>query len=453
MQFEEPTDRLLAAHLAAAQRAARAPSVAAGVLADGALAWSGAAGRIDGRPDGEPASPATQYRIGSITKTFTAVLALRLVQDGLVALTDPIGDHLPELADTLPGVRISELLTHGAGLPAETDGDWWERSPGRTWAQLLPSIRQIHRPGRRFHYSNSGFAVLGELASRLRGPSWSALVQSQIVGPLGMTHTSYDPGPNAAPGLAVHPYADLLHDEPATDTLAMAPAGQLWSTVGDLAKFATFLARGNADVLGDELRREMQVPALINDAPGESWSRAYGFGLDIVNRDGVRYIGHGGSMPGHQAVIRVDPETGDGVVLLVNNTAGLGIDPLGLLDLARRHSPRRTPEWTAAAPADRATAAALTGTWFWGPRPHTVTSHGDGTLRLLPVGGNGRGSSFVPAADGAWVGVDEYFAGERLTALPSPQEPTHLDVAGFRFSRTPYDPRADIPGGTGDGWR
>ncbi|NNG40051.1 beta-lactamase family protein [Flexivirga sp. ID2601S] len=453
MQFDDATTRLLDARLAAAQRASRAPSVVAGVIADGALAWTGAAGRIDGRPDGETASAATQYRIGSITKTFTAVLTLRLVQDGLVGLTDPIGEHLPELAGALPGVRVSELLTHGAGLPAETDGDWWERSAGRTWEQLVPSIRLIHRPGRRFHYSNSGFAVLGELASRLRGVSWSELVQSQITGPLGMTDTSYGPGTTAAPGLAVHPYADLLHEEPATDTLAMAPAGQLWSTIGDLARFALFLARGNPAVLDDGLRREMQIPTLVNDEPGENWSRAYGFGLDIVNRDGTRYVGHGGSMPGHQAALRIDPETGDGAVLLVNNTAGIGLDAIGLLQLARQHQPRTGTPWTASPAPDPAAANALTGTWFWGPRPHTLTVAGDGTLRLAPERGNGRGSTFAPAGDGDWIGLDEYFAGERLTALPSPQDPTHLDVAGFRFSRTPYDPGADIPGGTGQGWR
>ena len=441
---------LFDARLAEAQRTSRAPSAAAAVIGDGEVVWSGAVGHTNGRADGETATTATQYRIGSITKTFTAVLTLRLVDDGIVSLTDPVAQHLPELADRIPGVRVSELLTHGSGLPAETEGAWWERSHGRTWEQLQESIRLVHRPGRRFHYSNVGFAVAGELVARLRGGSWWDRLQVEVLQPLRLRDTTYAPTAFAAPGLAVHPYADLLHDEPATDTLAMAPAGQLWSTVHDLAVFAKFLARGDHRVLSDELRREMQIPALINDDPGASYTRAYGFGLDIVNEQGRRFIGHGGSMPGHQSALRIDPVTGDGAVQLVNNTAGLALDSLRLVRELREHSPRVDPAWTAAPRA--AETADLVGTWFWGPRPHLLTHEGT-SLRLAPLEG-GRGSRFAPDSGGGWLGLDEYFAGERLTVHREPGgAPAYLDLGSFRFTRTPYDPAGDIPGGAGTGWR
>lgn len=450
MALDSCLTQLFDARLAAAQRTSRAPSATAAVIADGEIAWSGAVGHKGGRSDSEIATTATQYRIGSITKTFTAVLTLRLVDDGLMTLTDPVAQHLPEVAHRLRGVRVSELLTHGAGLPAETEGAWWERSTGRTWAELLPSIHLVHRPGRRFHYSNVGFAVAGELVARLRGGSWWECLQDQILRPLGLHDTTYAPTDTAAPGLAVHPYADLLHDEPATDTLAMAPAGQLWSTVHDLAVFAGFLARGDERVLSDELRREMQLPALINDEPGASYTRAYGFGLDIVNHSGQRFIGHGGSMPGHQSALRIDPDTGDGVVHLVNSTAGLALDDLGLVRELRARSPRVDPVWT----ADTAAGDAIdvVGTWFWGPRAHQLTQEGD-RLRLAPVDG-GRGSRFAPDGTGGWVGLDEYFAGERLSVHRGDDgAPAYLDLGSFRFSRTPYDPAGDIPGGAGTGWR
>jgi CubicO group peptidase (beta-lactamase class C family) len=449
MALDAHTAHLLDARLAEAQRTSRAPSAAAAVVADGEVVWSGAIGCTNGRPDGEKATAATQYRIGSITKTFTAVLTLRLVDERLVALTDPIARHLPELAERLPGVRVSELLTHGAGLPAETEGAWWERSPGRTWEELQPSIRLLHRPGRRFHYSNVGFAVAGELVARLRQSTWWDCLQREVLQPLGLRDTTYAPTDAAASGLAVHPYADLLHDEPPTDTLAMAPAGQLWSTVHDLAAFATFLVRGNPQVLSDELRAEMQLPALVNDEPGAAYTRAYGFGLDIVNAGGQRFIGHGGSMPGHQSALRIDPETGDGAVQLVNSTAGLDLDPLELVRELRRSVPVGRAAWTAR--GDMQTLGLL-GTWFWGPRPHLLTQEPDG-LRLAPVG-SGRGSRFVPDDAGGWIGLDEYFAGERLTVHRSADgAPAYLDLGSFRFSRTPYDPAGDIPGGTGNGWR
>lgn len=450
MALHPDLTHLFDARLAASQRTTRAPSAAAAVIANGEVVWSGAVGHIDGRADGETATTATQYRIGSITKTFTAVLTLRLVDDGLVALTDPIMRHLPELADRLPGVRVSELLTHGAGLPAETEGAWWERSHGRSWEELRTSIRAIHRPGRRFHYSNVGFAVAGELVARLRHSTWWERLQAEVLQPLALHDTTYAPTAAAAPGLAVHPYAGLLHDEPATDTLAMAPAGQLWSTVHDLSAFATFLARGDERVLSDELRREMQIPALIDDEPGAPYTRAYGFGLDIVNHHGQRFIGHGGSMPGHQSALRIDPETGDGAVQLVNSTAGLGLDSLQLVRELRERSPRIDEAWTADPSA--ADTADLVGTWFWGPRPHLLTREGT-MLRLAPVAG-GRGSRFAPDTDGSWLGLDEYFAGERLTVHRHPGgAPAYLDLGSFRFTRAPYDPAGDIPGGAGTGWR
>ncbi|MFC6708056.1 serine hydrolase domain-containing protein [Flexivirga alba] len=370
MALDAHLTHLFDARLAEAQRTSRAPSAVAAVIGDGEVVWSGAAGNIDGHANGEKATTATQYRIGSITKTFTAVLTLRLVDDGLIDLTDPIAKHLPELADKLQGVRVSELLTHGAGLPAETEGAWWERSHGRTWDELQSSIHAIHRPGRRFHYSNVGFAVAGELVARLRNSTWWDRMHEEVLQPLGLHDTTYAPTAKAAPGLAVHPYADLLHDEPNTDTKAMAPAGQLWSTVHDLAAFAVFLARGNKQVLSDDLRREMQIPALINDDPGTAYTRAYGFGLDIINSGGRRFIGHGGSMPGHQSSLKIDPETGDGVVELVNSTAGLTLDTIGLVRELREH--HIGAGWTAKSPTPD--VVDIVGTWFWGPRPHVLTA-------------------------------------------------------------------------------
>lgn len=450
MPLDAHLTHLLDARLAEAQRTSRAPSAAAAVIADAEVVWSGAVGNTDGRQGGEKATTATQYRIGSITKTFTAVLALRLVDDGLVELTDPIAKHLPELADRLPGVRVSELLTHGAGLPAETEGAWWERSHGRNWDELQSSIRLVHRPGRRFHYSNVGFAIAGELVARLRHSTWWERMHQEVLQPLGLTDTTYEPTQKAAPGLAVHPYSEMLHDEPATDTKAMAPAGQLWSTVHDLAAFAKFLAQGDKRVLSDELRHEMRIPALVNDDPGTAYTRAYGFGLDIINSGGQRFVGHGGSMPGHQSSLRIDPETGDGAVQLVNSTAGLSLDTIGLVRTFREHSPDIAPGWTADTPAPD--VVDIVGTWFWGPRPHLLTAEGN-QLRLAPVEG-GRGSRFASDGAGSWTGMDEYFAGERLTVHHGDDgAATYLDLGSFRFTRTPYDPSGDIPGGTGTGWR
>lgn len=437
------TDLLLRTELLNRQRRHRTPSVALALLRDGEVAWSDAVGHLDGRADGTLATTQTPYRIGSITKTFVAATVMQLVRDDLVSLDDPITDHLPELDDSLRTVSLGSLLNHSSGLHAETDGPWWERSDGVIWEQLLPSIRRAHRVGARFHYSNVGYAVAGEIVARQRNCSWFEAVRQRILAPLGMTRTSYDRPGDAAPGWAVHPHTDLLHAEPTHDSRAMAPAGQLWSTVLDLAVWARFLARGSSEVLPDELRLQMHVPGVVDDTPGAPWTRAYGLGLDVYNRSGRRFIGHGGSMPGYLAALRIDPDTGDGFTLLTNTTGNLDLD-LGydLLEMLDESLPRDVQPWTA---TGSATELDVTGTWFWGPREHVATVH-EGVLDLRPTR-SGRGSRFVTHPDAGWVGLDEYYAGEPLTHHRAADGTDYLDLGSFRLTRTPYHEASDIPGG------
>ncbi len=122
--------------LAQEQAEARLPSLVAGLARDGILLWWGAQGS-GGLADGKPASVSTQYRIGSISKTFTAVMVMRLRDEDELGLNDMVGQHLPELSD-LP-VTLGQLLSHTSGLRAEPRGPWWERTPGVPFADLVSS--------------------------------------------------------------------------------------------------------------------------------------------------------------------------------------------------------------------------------------------------------------------------------------------------------------------------
>ena len=122
--------------LALEQAEARLPSLVAGLARNGTLLWWGAQGS-GGLADGKPASVSTQYRIGSISKTFTAVMVMRLRDEGELGLNDMVGQHLPELSD-LP-VTLGQLLSHTSGLRAEPRGSWWERTPGVPFADLVSS--------------------------------------------------------------------------------------------------------------------------------------------------------------------------------------------------------------------------------------------------------------------------------------------------------------------------
>ena len=144
----------------------------AALVRDGDLVWTGSAGDAPARPLD------TQYRIGSITKTITAVLVLQLVRDGRLGLDDPVSSVLGDagLAGTpLARTTLRGLLAHHAGLPSEPVGDWWERSPGLTWDELVAAnagARPVFPARQQFHYSNLAYALLGEAVARVHGSPW-----------------------------------------------------------------------------------------------------------------------------------------------------------------------------------------------------------------------------------------------------------------------------------------
>jgi CubicO group peptidase (beta-lactamase class C family) len=445
-EVEPATARRLSQRLATEQSTGRLPSVAAGLVRHGRLVWADAVGTLDGRAGGTPATVGTQYRIGSITKTFVGVEVLRLRDEGRLDLSDPLSAVLPETTSTAFGhVTVAQLLSHTSGLQAETDGPWWERTAGGDWEALLASRPQLRfRPGARFHYSNVGYAALGEVCARLRGVPWLDAIRAGLLEPLGMTSTSPRPAGGAALGWGVHPRADLLHVEPEHDAGALAPAGQLWSTVEDLASWAAFLAGATGDLLSPDTLEEMCRPIAVNDVPNAPWTGAHGLGWQVWNIEGVRHAGHGGSMPGFLAGLRVDLATGDGCVVLANATSGMSPTLVGdLLGLLAEHEPVPPEPWSA--DAEQSRGLDLVGDWYWGTTAYTLRLARDGHL-VLGEPGVQRGSRFRPT-DTGWVGLDGYHEGEPLAVVRDEQgRVSHLDIASFRFSRSPYDPASDVPG-------
>jgi CubicO group peptidase (beta-lactamase class C family) len=431
------TARTLLARTARVQRDGRAPSLVAGVVRDGGLAWS--AGR------GDVAEPHTdvQYRLGSISKTVTAVVVMRLRDEGRLGLDDPLDAHVP--GTPLGDRSVGQLLSHLAGASSESPGGWWERVPGGPLADLaLGGDDVVLGEARRFHYSNLGFGLLGELVARLRGRPWDDVAADEVLAPLGMTRTTPRPSGRAAQGYAVHPWADVVLPEPEHHAGVMAAAGQLWATLDDLARFAVFLLGDTGDVLSPDTLEEMAVPAGV-DPSSPGWS-GYGLGLQVLRVDGRTLTGHGGSMPGFLAGVLVDREEGTGGVSLANTTSGLDVLVPGLLADLRAAEPRVPAPWR---PSEPPVPLDHLGIWYWGPAPHVLRAVAGGLLHLGPLAGrSGRASRFRAQEDGTWVGLDGYHAGETLRIAPD-----HLDLGTFVFTREPYDPAAPVPGGVDErGW-
>lgn len=440
------TRRALDDRLARGQVEGRAPSMAAGVLRGRTLVWSGGRGSVEGA---EPTAD-TQYRIGSITKTFVAVLVLRLRDEGLVDLSAPLETYLP---GTSAGDRtVRQLLSHTAGLVAETPPPWWERTPGRVRPELADVLGEhplAHPPGLRFHYSNVGFALLGALVAQVRGRPWAEVLAEEVLAPLGMTRTTTAPVAPHARGWAVHPWADVLLPEPTHDAGLMAPAGQLWSTVADLTQFGALLVAGNERVLSARAVAEMREP-LVPTADGSG----YGMGLQL--RQGSRpLVGHGGSMPGFLAGLDCAVEEDLAVVVFANATSGpdLGTVAADLVGLVADAEPRRPRAWAPLAEVDP-DLLALTGPWYWGAAPLALRLQPDRHLELVGLSGRGRESRFRPEADGTWTGLDDYYAGERLRVVRDASgQVSALDLGSFVLTREPYPSSGVVPGGVDPaGW-
>ena len=240
---------------------------------------------------------------------MTAVLVMQLRDAGALSLTDPLERHLP---GTAYGDRtLGELLSHSAGLPAEPPGAWWERVDGGGLEQLRAGLDRLlaseapFAPGETYHYSNLAYGLLGAVVAQVGGGSWWEQLGERVLTPLGMLRTSYDPFDPHAQGWSTDPWTGQPAREPHTDTGAMAPAGQLWSTVMDLSTLADVLIGGHRGVLRPETLDEMCTPR--SGTARDGLALAYGLGVRLFPGGSGTLVGHTGSMPGFQAALRGRP--------------------------------------------------------------------------------------------------------------------------------------------------
>jgi CubicO group peptidase (beta-lactamase class C family) len=343
-----------------------------------------------GNPE-HPLGPGSRFRIGSVTKTFTAVLVMQARDEGLLDLDAPVSAYLdvPAHGDA----TIRRLLSHTAGFQREPHGDVWDTLITPDAARMLAELDRAERVlpnARRFHYSNLGLAVLGQAVAELRGGTWAEILADRVLGPLGLTATTVATPPQAVVGYLVDAYSDAARPEPPVDLAGVAPAAQLWSTATDMAKWAAFLADPGAvdpagRVLAAATAEEMRWPVTTTDET--LWAAGFGLGLILVP-DGKRvtHVGHDGAMPGFLAGVygRRGGEGNPGAlgcaVLGSSGTAGQTNELVHeLLRLAAELDPAEIRPWRPAAPAPAPYRSVL-GRW-WSEGSEFVFAWHDGKLQ------------------------------------------------------------------------
>jgi D-alanyl-D-alanine carboxypeptidase len=268
----------------------------------------------------------TLFEIGSISKSFTDIALLQLVEEGRLDLNKPVRDYLPSFqvrSRYLP-ITSHHLMTHTAGIVTGTEGTLGD----------LPAMCQLREteascpPGEFFHYSNDGYKVLGLLLEALRGEGCGEVVEERILGLLGMSSSKAQITHELRPKIAVA-YQDLYDDHPRSrkGLLVEAPwiesdtsDGSIVSTSDDMAKFLRMLlnrGKGPRGAILSEGSYALMTSPLVGRGQGLQDDH-YGYGLSIRKREGLTDVGHTGGMVGHFSSVLMDLDAGLGVVVMIN---------------------------------------------------------------------------------------------------------------------------------------
>jgi len=308
------------------------PGLSIGIVYDQDLIWAKGYGFAD-LQQRVPAAPATVYRIGSISKLFTATAIMQLRDAGLLRLDDPVARYLPwftlkHLFAQGPAITITHLLTHTSGLPRESPLPYWNdlHFPTRDeMIRLLAEQEAVFPAETEWKYSNLGMAIAGEIVSVVSDEPYARYIQRRILTPLGMSSTQVEPEP-ALPGLAVG-YGRRIPGRARqvtgfTDFGALAPAGNLASTVQDLARFASLQLRdgplGGEQILKGSTLREMQRVHWLR----KDWRAGQGLGF-VIRRIGEQVrVGLQGAVSGYRAQIEIAPAEKLAVIVLTNADDG-----------------------------------------------------------------------------------------------------------------------------------
>ena len=350
------------------------PSIAIALVDRNGVIWSSGWGKADaaGR---QPATADTLYRAGSVSKLFTDVAVMQLVEQGKLDLDAPVTTWLPEFQPQNPfGVPITlrHLMTHRSGLVRESPRGHYFDDAAKGQADAVASLNEttlVAKPGTITKYSNAGIAVVGEVVARVAGQPFEKAVETLVLKPLGMDRSAFSRAALKAPVATAQMVSfDGGRWEAPPLELGTPAAGSLYSTANDLARFAQAMLKKGALPDG-RLLSEASVQEMWRRQFAPAGQRNFGLGFVLGEIDGQPSVGHGGAVYGHVADLKLLPEAGLGVVVLStldsSPIAGrLGTYALQMMLAERQGKPLAA--WQRSTPVTGAEAIALSGRYVDG---------------------------------------------------------------------------------------
>lgn len=303
------------------------PGVAVGVVERGRIVFARGFGYRD-LDTHLPVTPDTLFPLGSCSKAFTATAIALLADEGRIALDAPVRTYLPDfsLRDPVASATLTtrDLLTHRSGLPRH-DLFWYQAPFSRD--ELYGRLRFLEPSGpphKQWRYNSVMFVVAGRIVEKVSGESWESFVQARILFPLGMRRTLLSAEAMEADANHASPYAlreGSIQKIPMLKRLsAIAPAGAVQTSVRDLARWLSFHGTRSPGLLGEGLWRELHRPQAAMPAPDQPEVQHPHYGLGWIHESyrGHPLVLHNGSIDGFTVHLGFLPETGQGLVLLMN---------------------------------------------------------------------------------------------------------------------------------------
>ena len=350
----------------------------------------------------KPVSAETIYRVGSVSKLFTDIALMQLVEQRQVELDAPVSRYLPDFYPVNPfdksEITLRQLMTHRSGLVREPAvGHYFDpTSPtiGETVASLNKSVL-IYPPGTKTKYSNAGITVVGAVIEKLTGKPFSESVTKAVLDTLGCTSSSFTLTKPTAANLAtghMWTYYGRGFDAP-TFPLGIEPAGNLYATVGDVSRFLAMLFAGGKGQIGQVLQSQtLEDMYRVQFEPAGTKS-GFGLGFAVHDFHGRRCIGHNGAVYGLATVLEALPAEKLGVVVVTTKDCANGVakklaDYALALMLAYRES-KELPTYEPARPVDAGSAEQLVGTYSSNGEGVDLFER-DGKLYAWPLSGGSR---------------------------------------------------------------
>nr|WP_315485008.1 serine hydrolase [uncultured Undibacterium sp.] len=287
-------------------------------------------------------------RLGSITKQFTSVAILQLVEEGKIALNDPVTKFFPDYPISGKGITVEHLLTHTSGIPSYTGKPNFVAGAGKDISvqEMVDSFKNDaleFEPGTAYKYNNSGYFLLGAIIEKVSGEPYAKFVEKRLFTPLGMTNTAYE-GYERSKQVRAAGYSQRTGEfEPSMKISMTQPyaAGSLTSTVDDLAKWDAAVSAGKL------LKAEHWKRAFTSYKLKNGQDTNYGYGWGIGQFESQAMISHGGGIPGFSTFALSLPKDKVYVAVLTNADGGLAQPEMVAMRLAASAIGKPIPEFKA----------------------------------------------------------------------------------------------------------